>query len=379
MKSALQRRKKPTRGIFPTIFVMAVLACVCFKTPVYALDRTISITGAIYELDADSRYAYSSETASSSGTHLSSLQLVGSVTETGKTGGVPAYKVSGGALDLLFSFDKSILNADDDQWHLVKDKTKKVDDLTLSENILSGALILQSSLDGKTWTEEKVETNIFTEDADFSDAIYRTKYIQQQNGCYFRLIVAYKMEIKTGSHKTAVFFTKDDTAYKKVVEVYEFYVYAAAAKEPAHSANDTPRKELGGKINTGHDNGFSGNKTIDRNDPHFGWDLGTFVINGYTRDTRDGDTPVFLKNVGDKVTLWFRLNQDIDCLNGDSKLTISEDTNGYDREFEIPPTDFGRGTLIIRYTNEQGVAEEPVIYTNYLAANTRTGADTKVV
>lgn len=48
-------------------------------------------------------------------------------------------------------------------------------------------------------------------------------------------------------------------------------------------------------------------------------------------------------------------------------------------EFEIPQTNFGRGTLIIRYTNEQGKSEKPIVYTNYLAANTRTGADTKVI
>jgi hypothetical protein len=38
----------------------------------------------------------------------------------------------------------------------------------------------------------------------------------------------------------------------------------------------------------------------------------------------------------------------------------------------------GRGTLIIRYTDEKGVQHEPEIYTNYLAANATTSADTVV-
>ena len=38
----------------------------------------------------------------------------------------------------------------------------------------------------------------------------------------------------------------------------------------------------------------------------------------------------------------------------------------------------GRGTLIIRYTDHQGIAHEPEIYTNYLEANATTSADTIV-
>ena len=38
----------------------------------------------------------------------------------------------------------------------------------------------------------------------------------------------------------------------------------------------------------------------------------------------------------------------------------------------------GRGTLIIRYTDEKGIKHDPEIYTNYLAANATTGADTVV-
>lgn len=36
------------------------------------------------------------------------------------------------------------------------------------------------------------------------------------------------------------------------------------------------------------------------------------------------------------------------------------------------------GTLIIRYTDYEGVKHDPIIYTDYLAANARTGANTKV-
>lgn len=107
--------------------------------------------------------------------------------------------------------------------------------------------------------------------------------------------------------------------------------------------------------------------------------MGNFFISGYTdnRVSDDGKV-VFLKNLDDKVTLWFNLAQNIDALNGDKDLKITSDTEGYDRYFETPRTDFGKGTLIVRYTDYNNNKSEPQIYTNYLEANTSFGADTKV-
>ena len=83
-------------------------------------------------------------------------------------------------------------------------------------------------------------------------------------------------------------------------------------------------------VNTGKDNGYSKADSIGAKDPHFGWTLGRFVVSGFTSVNRDENNPVFLKNVGDKVKLSFRLEQDIDNLNGDKNLTIASDKNGYD-------------------------------------------------
>ena len=44
---------------------------------------------------------------------------------------------------------------------------------------------------------------------------------------------------------------------------------------------------------------------------------------------------IFLKNVGDKVTLWFNLKQDITKLNNDANLSICDDTKAYDKYFQI--------------------------------------------
>lgn len=132
-------------------------------------------------------------------------------------------------------------------------------------------------------------------------------------------------------------------------------------------------------LNASKDSGFIGTDPIGSKDIHYGWTLGRFYMTGYTRgpDSLQGGTPVFLKNAGDTVALWFRLEQDLDALNGDSTLTLADDNMGFDSHFGTAKTDFGRGTLIIRHTDHQNQPKEPVIYTDYLSALT-AGADIQV-
>ena len=149
----------------------------------------------------------------------------------------------------------------------------------------------------------------------------------------------------------------------------------------AYATENTSKQKhyLGSVVNAGHDTGFSENNKITEKDPHFGWKIGSFYVDGYTRVTEDNSgTPVFLKTVGDTVTLWFELEQDINKLNGDDMLSISSDSNGYDEYFGIEKTDMGRGTLIIRHTDYQNHAADPVIYTDYLAATATKDAAVEV-
>lgn len=136
---------------------------------------------------------------------------------------------------------------------------------------------------------------------------------------------------------------------------------------------------LGSKTRVDKVNGYVGKKEITSKDPHYGWDLGDFFVSGYTTNTKDSNgNPVFLKNVGDKVTLWFNLKYDIDHLNGNDALSIERDANGFDQYFETKRTDFGKGALIIRHTDHENQKSEPQIYSNYLAAKAKKGADTEV-
>ena len=104
-----------------------------------------------------------------------------------------------------------------------------------------------------------------------------------------------------------LFITKHNYERRKVVEEYVFYVHG---ESDGISPEDTPKQQLGQKINTGKDNGYSGNKGIDVDDPHYGWDIAiSSSTDTRARRPRTTGTPVFLKNVNDQVTLWFHLSK----------------------------------------------------------------------
>lgn len=280
-------------------------------------------------------------------------------------------------ITFAYCFDEKKLALPNSKWHIREDDSKIVGGINVKEAIKKGAIIVQTSLDGLNWVTSTSLTNVFTNDK-FNFDFYKTNDIQLINGCYFRVIVAYEMEREVGESRILWVIPKKDIQFKKYKEVYTFYA-KSEGQETDLNIDSEPRMEMGKKVVTPLDKGFDGGSALDQKDPHFGWDIGQFVINGFSGTTDDiNGNRVFLKNAGDKVTLWFRLYQDINNLNGDPKLSINEDTNGYDKHFEVPPTNFKHGTLIIQYTDSQNIKHAPIIYTDFLAANTSRKADTKV-
>lgn len=149
---------------------------------------------------------------------------------------------------------------------------------------------------------------------------------------------------------------------------------------PMQVNSEETKWNMGSVVNTGKDNGYSGNDAISSKDPHYGWTLGQFYVQGYSgrKVDEDGNT-VFLKNVGDDVRLMFDLQQDISKLNGNESLYICEDTNGYMEKYQIEKTNLKKGTLIIRHTDYQNKKGVPQIYTDYLSAKGSGGADIEVL
>ena len=373
-------RKCLNATVFPLALVASFYLVYIFSSVAYAADNigATAIDGRVYSFDEETHYEYSSsesyEDANPSNTY-GNFSIVGSLASDGSKDGIPSFLVTGETATLVYSYTDDILNADIENYHLVEDKTKQVDGVSLPSKISYGALILQTSKDGQIWYTDLTMTNLFKETPIQSEAFYSANSLQLANGCYYRVTVVYKTAIKVGQHKV-LFFEKDDIDYKKTAEVYEFYLH----DNSANGQDDVVMsKTLGSVTNTGKDTGYYETHAIDIEDPHYGWEIGNFFVSGYTREASDDTgTPVFLKNIGDQVTLWFNLKQDIDKLNGDSALSICDDTNGYDQYFQTEKMNMGQGTLIIRYTDEKGVKHEPEIYTDYLRANASTSADTIV-
>lgn len=136
---------------------------------------------------------------------------------------------------------------------------------------------------------------------------------------------------------------------------------------------------MGKTVNAGLDTGYSESNSIEESDPHFGWSLGSFYVSGFTSVQRNDGKVTFLKTTDDKIALHFRLDQNIDCLNGEESLTIANDTDGYDEQLGVKKSDdgFGRGTLIVRQTDYQNAKSEPQAYVDYLTG-IEAGADTEV-
>ena len=356
---------------------MALVLFGMFSLTALATSGRIEVTGNVYEFGKDSHYEFHEDhafTSSEDCDAYGTFSISGNIADVSIHDGVPSYEVSDGTLSLFYNYGDATLNADIDSWHLVEDKSKKVADMTLSSNIMKGAIILQTSKDRKTWVDVNTITNAFSDTPIRTSSIYSTSDVELINGCFYRVVVVYETRIRT---KDGPFILPDEYDYKKYAEVYEFYAYIDTGETSAIDPNQT--YNLGSKVRVENFDGYSGSTTIDKKDAHYGWELGRFFVSGYTDEVENtnGDM-VFLKNVGDKVTLWFKLNENINALRGNEKLSITADTEGYDQYFEIPKMNFGRGVLIIRYTDHNNVRQEPTIYTNYLEANATVGADTKV-
>ena len=363
-----------------TAWLLAAFMVLClFPVTASAENSKTEVTGKVYEFGKDSHYEFhESGTPEMTGNDntYGTFYISGDITAVSEESGVPAYEVADGNLAFFYNYGDTMLNAGEDSWHLVDDKSKKVADIKLDSKIMKGTIILQTSKDRKNWVDVEKIYNAFSDTPIRTSSIYSTTEVQLINGCFYRAIVVYELCLRT-EDSNFLFINTDKYEYKKCAEIYEFYAHTNSGEVTVIDPNQT--YSLGEKVRVENFDGYFGEKLIDKGDIHYGWDLGNFFISGYTDEiTNPSGNTVFLKNVGDKVILWYKLNQNIDGLNGKENLSVTADTEGYDQYFETPKMNFGRGVLIIRYTDHNNVKSEPTIYTNYLEANATVGADTKV-
>lgn len=361
----------------------AVAEATITAEPLSVVGNTEHVEGKVYTFDKDNAYKFSSsdgEAISSSDSQpygSFSISGVDLTTESETKNGVTSYSIPEGHVSIQYTYSDKLLSASDEEWHLVDDNTTSIDVFKIDNNIQKGAIILQKSMDHLNWYNVSVQTNAFKNTPVQNGVLYETTDIEMINGCYYRLVVVYELARKVGTSTVVLVIPKDEIEYKRIAEVYEFYVENKNEHIEPLAAN-TKRYSLGETVLVSDFASYSGAKEISKGDLHYGWKLGNFFVSGFTSSVGTKDEVVFLKNAGDVVTLWFNLTQNISALNNDGGLTITSDNDGHDRYFQTPMTNFGKGMLIIRYTDYENVKHDPVMYYDYLLANTMMGANTRV-
>lgn len=361
-------------------FSLAILILLCsFSTVAFAENGKNTVIGKVYTFDKKSDYEISGNknyTTSDKTSTYGDFSVSGDVTNISTKDGVPSYEVNSGNLNLYYTYGDSMLKESGKAWYLVDDKDKEIDGKKLDEKILKGTILLQVSKDRKNWSDISCTSDAFNKTPIQTKSLYQTTDVEILNGCFYRVTVVYQTK-RLVEIKKVLFITTKDYEEKKTAEVYEFYAFSSAGK--GNQASEDAHK-LGSKVRTKKIDGYYGEDTITDKDVHHGWDLGQFYVDGYTAKTTDSESKkqVFLKNVGDKVILGFNLKQNINKLDGKDNLKITADEDGYDAYFETKHLKFGKGTLIIRHTDYNGNKSDPQIYTNYLEANAKIGADTIV-
>ena len=199
-----------------------------FSFLVRAEEKSVVLNGNLYELDKKNEYQIESAVPvkiTDTTDTLGSISINGEITREYTKDKFLAYEIANDSVfSLSYKYDDSLLNADAEEWHLTDDNKKTVNGIELDDKIGKGAVILQTSLDGKKWITGNMVTNLsgdvtFNENNGIND-------IQLINGCYYRVIVAFETE-KTDA---GYFDIKDlkntkieSSEYKKYAELYSFY------------------------------------------------------------------------------------------------------------------------------------------------------------
>jgi len=219
-------KKRIVLGVLSITFVSLLgIALTAMRTDASSQNHDVPV--ACYELDKGNDYDFSSATPvdkmSFGGKSLGTFSISGSINDTSVYSEEIAYGVDAGSISFSYSYSGNLLDEKADN-HLVSDKTEKLNGEKLDVNILKGVLLVQKSSDGVTWeSAASPVVNFFETNPSGKDSFYTTSGTDIVQGKYFRVIVAYKTEVKTGE-SSFLWWDYDNTKTFRNVEVYEFYL-----------------------------------------------------------------------------------------------------------------------------------------------------------
>lgn len=191
------------------------------------------IAGTSYQMDEGAKYVFSNgdrlySDYSYGQSSLVKIAIGDSVYESATYNGYTAYGVNGGVRFWYFPVLGNFQTSNPEEWNLISDSGKSVNNISLSKKINKGVFIVQKSSDGNTWTLES-ETEIATHlsDPKTKTSPYMATDEDVKAGTYYRIIVAYKMGKKTGEEHYPFSWSpyiRDIYEYIECVEVYKFFL-----------------------------------------------------------------------------------------------------------------------------------------------------------
>lgn len=190
------------------------------------------LAGRYYEMDEGNKYDTSKGISINKFTYgqssLIKLELSSTPKSESSKNGLPSYGVNT-AVSFNYSVrDESFQGTADDEWHLISDSGKKVNNISgINKKVDMGLIIVQKSADNSTWTTEAQVSLDSTSSS--KHTAYTTVLDDLLEGMYYRVTVAYKMTRKTGTTGNSLGIiplpgTHDVYKTYECVEVYNFYI-----------------------------------------------------------------------------------------------------------------------------------------------------------
>lgn len=239
--------KEMERNLFCCVLIVCAVALLCVLPAIAEADQSYSVPGKNYVLPDSSEYNISDGKLLKDGENffygnksMGSLRVIGTVDNPTTYDGLAAYGTNG-SVSIHYQYGGSyqytnILN----KWYVDDDGMGKVNGYNvggLFKGVGHGCIIIEKSSDGKKWDKIKDPIlNYFTKAKDSGKSlIYSVPEYEIKNGCYYRVLVAYRFCKKT---KNGVMWIGDKHEYKKCMEVYTFYVSSEKNYVTVHDMAD---------------------------------------------------------------------------------------------------------------------------------------------
>ena len=185
----------------------------CMPQKAYADSSIVEVIGWVYEFDKNGNYEIANASEYVPSRHdntYGTCSVEAKIADITEQDGVMMIGVKSQSVALCYSYGNDALYVTDEfgTWVLADDTGKTVDGMKL-DKIGKGAIIVQSSADGWDWQTEFYETNTFEKTPYRADPVFFANAEQFADGCYYRIIVAYKEQILEDEKQVLWFDVKD--------------------------------------------------------------------------------------------------------------------------------------------------------------------------